>query len=403
MVHSFRYTTGFGFLLLLLLIGVLGAFGITQLRAVQESLQTVVTEQNRKVNLVTDMQVYGYHRSDSLYSMVLLKDPFERDEVYMQRYNPAGFEVGNVRVAYQNLGLSTEEQEIFDRQTVLVEEVVELQDRMVDLLNADEYEQARVLMLERVMPLQEAINLTFDEFRQIQKAANRKAMDEAEQAYLFTRNVFMAIGFGIMVLGVVIALAVYRKTENQAKTIDANMRELEKSHRQLEYVAHHDTLTGLPNRAYFNKMFIEAIKDSAVISQPMAILYLDLDQFKQVNDTLGHHAGDRLLKLAAERIKGCLRSSDLLARLGGDEFVAVLKKADTGVAKLVAGKIVDTLNEPFVIDGKEAQVGTSIGISVYPVHGDEDEALIRCADNAMYQAKSEGRSGYRLTECLAAG
>ncbi|MGM0553730.1 MAG: diguanylate cyclase domain-containing protein [Pseudomonadota bacterium] len=403
MIHSFRYTTGFGFLLLLLLIGALVVFGITQLRAVQESLQKVVTEQNRKVNVVTDMQVYGYHRSDSLYSMVLSKDPFERDEIYMNRYNPAGFEVGNARVAYQNLGLSSEEREIFDRQTVLVDEVVELQDRVVGLLNDDEHEQARVLMLERVMPLQEAINLTFDELRQIQKSANETAMAEAEQAYLFTRNVFMAIGLGILVLGFVIALAVYRKTENQARTISANMRDLEESHRQLEYAAHHDSLTGLPNRAFFNKQFIDAIQDSAVASQPMAILYLDLDQFKQVNDTLGHHAGDQLLRLAAERIKGCLRSSDLLARLGGDEFVAVLKKADIEVAKRVAEKIVTVLGEPFVLDGKEAKVGTSIGISVYPVHGEEDEALIRCADNAMYLAKSEGRNGYRLTECMAMG
>ncbi len=393
-LKRFRLTTGFGSGVLLLLMAALIAFALFQLRAMQASLDTVVSEQNRKTNIVTDMQVAGYHRSDSLYSMLLQRDPFERDALYME-YNRAGFAVGSARVAFRELSLNSEERAVYDRQTDLIEEVVQVQDTIVDLLTGERYAEAESLMLHQAIPMQAAINDTFDELRQLQQAITDRAVAEAHAAHAMTRNVFFAIGAGILAVGALVAIAVFRTTSAQAATIARNVRDLRDSHRRLEQAANHDHLTGLPNRAFFQKHMEKLTRHAAAGGPGFTVFYFDLDRFKQVNDTLGHHGGDALLRAAARRIQSSLRKEDLVARLGGDEFVAVAQGVSgEEEAASIARKVIQALAEPFQIEGAEARVGTSIGISVYPVDGRENELLIRQADDAMYRAKRNGRNGY---------
>lgn len=166
---------------------------------------------------------------------------------------------------------------------------------------------------------------------------------------------------------------------------------------QLTNLALYDHLTKLPNRLLFEKTIAQTIARAKRSNKEMALMFLDLDHFKNINDTLGHDVGDMLLKGVADRLQQCIRKSDTVARLGGDEFAVILdeisKAEDAG---LVAEKIINILAPPFLLDGHEVFASTSIGIAIYPVSGDNSITLTKNADIAMYQSKQEGRNNYRF-------
>jgi diguanylate cyclase (GGDEF) domain len=166
---------------------------------------------------------------------------------------------------------------------------------------------------------------------------------------------------------------------------------------EIEHLAYHDALTGLPNRPLFIDRLIVAIAQAARIEQKVAVFFLDLDRFKDINDSLGHSVGDALLKEVAERIRGYFRLGDTVARFGGDEFTILIQRIDPieHIAK-IAQKLLDMMKAPFNIGGRELFVDVSIGISIYPADGSDAETLVRNADSAMYRAKEHGRDNYQL-------
>lgn len=173
-----------------------------------------------------------------------------------------------------------------------------------------------------------------------------------------------------------------------------DITEKKKSEELIWRQANFDTLTGLPNRDMFHDRLEQEIKKSYRECLPLALLLIDLDHFKQVNDTLGHAVGDLLLQEAAQRIRACVRGSDTLARLGGDEFTVILSAlSETGHIEDVAQKIVSKLAQPFRLGSDEVYVSASIGITIYPSDGDID-SLVKNADQAMYVAKSKGRNRF---------
>jgi diguanylate cyclase (GGDEF)-like protein/PAS domain S-box-containing protein len=162
---------------------------------------------------------------------------------------------------------------------------------------------------------------------------------------------------------------------------------------QMRFLAQHDALTRLPNRALLKDRLVRAIAHARRNGKKLAVFFLDLDDFKKVNDTLGHAAGDHMLKVLAQRLTGCVRAEDTVARIGGDEFILVLEDiASEEAVPAVARKVLDALSQPMVFEGQEMRIATSIGISLYPEDGDDPELLIRNADLAMYQAKENGGS-----------
>ncbi len=165
---------------------------------------------------------------------------------------------------------------------------------------------------------------------------------------------------------------------------------------RLEQLAHFDHLTMLPNRALFFDRLGYLLDQARRYEFPFALLFLDLDRFKDVNDTLGHPTGDLLLKQVGERLTECLRRSDTIARMGGDEFTVILSRvtepADAGI---VAEKLLKTFENPFLLKGELRNVGASIGISLFPQDGHDSDTLLKKADTAMYRAKEGGRNGYR--------
>jgi diguanylate cyclase (GGDEF)-like protein len=180
----------------------------------------------------------------------------------------------------------------------------------------------------------------------------------------------------------------------------ARMRAFEKQvehSAHVEYLAFHDMLTGLPNREYFTQFLADTINQSHRYERKLAILLLDLDRFKFVNDTLGHSVGDDLLKEIASRLKQALRDSDFIARHGGDEFVILVPevKSERELPEVVA-RVLELISEPFRLKGREIRTSASIGVSIFPEDGQDEESLLQCADIAMYHAKSEGKNNYQF-------
>ncbi len=166
---------------------------------------------------------------------------------------------------------------------------------------------------------------------------------------------------------------------------------------RLAQLAQFDTVTGLPNRNLMRDRLGQAIERAKRHRRRAGVLFLDLDRFKLVNDTLGHEQGDRLLEKVGRRLRACVRASDSVARFSGDEFVVVLSEIAAGEdAALVAQKMLEAMGAPFELGGHEASVGASIGIALYPDDGDEVDALLKAADAAMYRAKESGRAAYRF-------
>lgn len=160
---------------------------------------------------------------------------------------------------------------------------------------------------------------------------------------------------------------------------------------RLQYLSHHDQLTGLPNRVLLYDRLEQALLRAQRTRTQIALLYLDLDKFKEVNDAFGHPVGDRLLQAVAERLKTCMRDADTVARIGGDEFLILLEQIQqAGHALTIAEKVRTTMNSPFEVDGLELEMIPSIGIALYPDHGEAQDALMQAADKAMYQAKRRG-------------
>jgi diguanylate cyclase (GGDEF)-like protein len=180
----------------------------------------------------------------------------------------------------------------------------------------------------------------------------------------------------------------------------ANARAYEKRREAEEMIRHqafHDTLTGLPNRMLFHTRLTQALDEAQRSRQNLAVLFLDLDHFKEVNDTLGHDKGDELLRNLAERLKSVLRTDDTVARLGGDEFLVLLPGiASPEDAAKVAERTLQVIQAPFVLEGERAHVTSSIGIAIYPQDGQKAETLIKNADAAMYEAKESSPGGYEF-------
>ena len=202
---------------------------------------------------------------------------------------------------------------------------------------------------------------------------------------LFSIAVAELIGAAILSLGIVTAVL---EDQREAAVFAAS---------QVEHLAYYDTLTGLPNRSLFSDRLRVALNHAQRHKHKLAILFLDVDRFKQINDSLGHTVGDRLLRSISTRIRGAIRNEDTVARFGGDEFTVLIHH----IGKIedsarVAQKILDALNPPIVVDEREFVINSSVGISIFPTDGTDGETLIRNADTAMYRAKDLGGSRYHF-------
>ena len=173
---------------------------------------------------------------------------------------------------------------------------------------------------------------------------------------------------------------------------------------QMRFLAQHDALTGLPNRNLLRERLLRAIPHAQRNGKKLAVIFLDLDDFKEINDQFGHDAGDQMLRVVAQRLSDGVRAEDTVARLGGDEFIVVLEEmSDDGNIPTIVGKIIATLAAPVTFHGREMSIATSVGICLYPDDGQSADELVKNADVAMYRAKEKGRNSFHFFSGGAAG
>ncbi|WP_180954159.1 sensor domain-containing protein [Bacillus sp. M6-12] len=193
-------------------------------------------------------------------------------------------------------------------------------------------------------------------------------------------------------------MIVAHKSENGAveflSTIAHDITERKELEKVVQYQAHYDTLTNLPNRRSLHKK-LSQIMDNPTEQKRVAVLFMDLDNFKEINDNLGHEIGDQLLKMTAVQLKNCVEEADFVCRYGGDEFILILENIQNEAeVKEKAGRISEAFHEPFQFDGHSLKVTGSIGISIYPDDGMDLAVLIKKADNAMYRIKRKGKNNF---------
>jgi len=179
--------------------------------------------------------------------------------------------------------------------------------------------------------------------------------------------------------------------------VGKDISERKQDEERIHFLANHDALTSLPNRAMFNDVLNLAIQNARRYNRNFAVLFIDLDRFKNINDTLGHEAGDRLLQEMGARLTQTVRASDVVARLGGDEFVVLVQEvSEAKQVEAVARKVLFTLVKPMVVQGQECRVTASIGICMFPAEAQDEHALMKNADIAMYRAKEDGKNTYKF-------
>ena len=388
MLRGFSLITGTAFVVLIALIAGLAVNGILQLQKLDEQMNIIVEQHNRKIDLVTQTQLAAHMRTDSLFRMALADDPFERDQHFMT-FNRAGFLVGSGRNALRQLGFTPDEQRSFDQQQGLIGSIQAVQEQVVDLLSAERYEQARGLLEREAIPLQATFNQQLSRMRNLYQL---HSLDAQRQARITNQRTFLGtLAFGVLAitLSMLIAWRTLHHISRKSAEIQRQVTELEMSRASLREEATHDALTGLANRRLFDDRLQQAIHHAHRYGGKVGILFVDMDRFKEINDRHGHHMGDAVLVEVSKRLVECVRESDSVARLGGDEFVVMLDGIQgRDDCQAAASKIEQALGSDTLPFGDRLVISASIGQALFPDDGDNEEALIRAADAAMYRLKN---------------
>ena len=498
-----------GFTVALMLMVMIFAVGLTSMSAIQDRLKEIAESQNVKTELATSMRYAARERMLSLYRMLLLEDPFERDEEYMA-FNRFALQFITARNQLLEMQLSDEEQRLLGEQGKLTGVAVQLQERVIDFTYRDEIIEAKQLLYDKTMAAQEAVFRKLNELTQIQRAATQRAVQESTLEYNRTRNLMYIFGVVAFVIVVIVALVVIRraatneasvflqkeklqvtlnsigdgvittdanglveyvnqvaaqltgvnnddakglglfdvltlvndegvppstnpvlKAINEQRIIDnyepmtlvrengdnyaveltaapiedydgsiigavlvfRNMTAIRDMANQMAYQATHDSLTGLINRDEFERRLVEAINVARNNHEEHVLCYMDLDQFKVVNDTCGHIAGDELLKQLTVLLHRKIRKSDTLGRLGGDEFGILFLDCKLDKARQIIRILCNTINEfRFVWGDKSFEVGVSVGVVAINSQSGGLTEVLSAADSACFVAKDLGRN-----------
>mgnify|MGYP001581601345 CR=1 FL=1 len=370
-----------GFALIVLLMVALTLVGLLRIAEINRHMERIVTNNNVKTDLVHTMKDSLRERTIITHLVSLLKDPFAQNEEYLN-FNDQGVAFSAARAALEGMPLSPEEKEVQARIRALTVKTQPSVVRAVDLAMNGKTAEARKLIETEIVTAQKSISLELNQLLELQKQETGNAVAQAKGAYESTRLLMLVLGGSAAGLGLGIAFVVIRNANKQADS--------------LQHQAMFDNLTNLPNRV----LFADRLQQTALIARrekrAFGLFAMDLDRFKEINDTLGHHIGDQVLQHVAACTRSCLRESDTVARMGGDEFTILLATVSGQEgAVAVAKKILKAIGEPLMIAGRSLEIGASIGVVIFPQHGDDLDALMRQADAAMYAAK-QAQSGYRV-------
>ncbi len=387
--------------------------GTSQIQKSNEEFARVINEHNRQAELVTKMRDAARERMMELWRISLTKEPFSKNASYEDFLGHATSYLV-AREAFLETKLSEHEMELYKQLNQAAGKSSAYHRKVADqLMNNDPVSADE--MLSKTLPSQKESLNALNRIIDFQAVENQLAFSKATSQVEKTVSLMIALTASAVFIGAILAIIIYRNNSgmwralqrsneqllqsnhNLERNVTERTRQLWQANSKLQLLAHYDALTGLSNRALLNEQMHILLNLANRENKKMAVLFLDLDGFKPINDDYGHTIGDRMLKVFAERISANIRSSDLAARIGGDEFVIVLSDIqEASHAGDYAAMINATLREPVLIDGHELTAGVSIGISVFPDHGAEPDILINAADAAMYQAKRDGKNQFKV-------
>ncbi|WP_018168021.1 diguanylate cyclase domain-containing protein [Thioalkalivibrio sp. ALMg9] len=349
-----------------------------------DELHHITEERGQRIQLASDLLEAAYNRHQTMVNQVITDDPFERDDL-MMAYHRWGNRVGEVRAALNERVTEDAARARLEEQDALIPEIVRLQDQVVDLAAREEIEPAMAILSERLFDLDREFDSSIEALRAHERAQMEAAADRAGEVGAHTQRFMLVFGGG----GVVFALALMLLTRRTLVTMHHDLREqasqLDEAGRQLQHEATHDPLTGLPNRRAFYKRLQDAIAWSQRTGEAFSVGFIDLDQFKPVNDRFGHAAGDELLGVVARRLEEALSEPACVARVGGDEFAVLLFGEDSTEAE--GKRLQAAVSRPVQLAAGEVTLAMTLGWASGPGDGDPDELLGR-ADRAMYGLKA---------------
>ena len=372
-----------GFGSILLLVTLLIIIGVTNLSKSKSHLDRIVNSNNLKIQLSNQMHQSARERTISLQFMLITDEPGKLED-YMNRMVSYGGKFVASRHAFLDLDLSLKEKEILEQQAALSRKVGPLQNEIADLINFGELEPAQKLLTEKAEPLQNEVFKILSQLQDIQRDETKLALRENSDNYKHIIGVMWIVTIIVILLSISIVFFTLR--------LISRNEEQQKIYRQdIEKQAFYDHLTGLPNRRLLSDRMQHAILHTERNEILLAILFIDCDRFKPINDTLGHAVGDNLLISIANRLKKNVRNSDTVCRVSGDEFIIVLEEINhMSIVERIAQNILDSIAEPHYLEGHKIFTTVSIGITVYPIDENDVDGLITSADIAMYHAKQSG-------------
>ena len=371
-----------GFVTQLLLILFVTIIGLQQLAVTTRNLNKVVDVHMHNQNLTKTMVTSARERSVILLMLTKIEDPFERDELLMQ-FNMHGSRFVTARRALLEQPLNDRERELIELQGRMTSISQPIQNQVIDLIGADLIAEASYLVVKHAIPAQNdvmaALSQLDAETQRVSLAASSKAREDHKVARLW----IYLLSAAALLVGLFVATVVFYFATRIS--------------REREQLATHDTLTGLPNRMLFMDRLEQSLIRAKRHKTLVGVMFIDLDRFKRVNDTLGHASGDLLICEVAKRLQEMVRADDIVARLGGDEFVVVINDvvALNPILQVVE-KMLAAVTRPYKLDGREIFSSCSIGVSVYPNDGATSVDLLKHADSAMYHAKNGGRNRFQL-------
>ncbi|MDP2432168.1 MAG: diguanylate cyclase [Pseudomonadota bacterium] len=373
-------------LLIVLMIGLIG-HAVWQIGDLKERMRDIVELRNQKIQLATDLQEASYNRHSALVYQAVARDAFERDE-YFQQYIKWGYQVGLARTTLKAMPLDDFEIDNLKRQDGLVARIIDEQEIISDLAARGVMEEALARLAADLRPLNLEYTEIVEALRRYERDLIRAALERTQLATQNAISLHLALGGALILLALLISETTRRLLRRDALTIFDQMHQLKKVGSQLEHEATHDPLTGLANRVLFYRRLEEAMAHAVEEEFSLAIMYIDLDDFKQVNDIHGHAVGDALLQVVAGRLHHVVRVADTAARLGGDEFALLFVGVqETRECPPLCAKVEKTIGQPVDIDGLRLMPACSVGYALYPRDGDSLDELLNAADTRMYQVK----------------
>ena len=381
----------FGFAIILFAFLYLSILSSTDFSQINKTLADDTDNNDAQLAALMEMRVAIRERAILLWQMTLIEDAFDRDELFEEFYH-FGSAYKKAREVFASARISKKEQDLLKKLDSETTSRAEVLRNFAELLMNENTLPEHINQLNQVLIDQRIVADILDELITTQQNQNELIKNQSAYASnaVFSQMIIRMIG--IVIFGIFFATYVIRTAHTQSKALAI-------ANDKLQHLAHHDKLTGLPNRSFLIDYLEITLSMSRRYNKTGALMFIDLDNFKPVNDTYGHDAGDLLLIKISENMASILRKSDILARLGGDEFVVVLPEMESSRDMIhIAEKLLEKLSTEYDLNNHLVKCSGSIGICCFPTQTMTVDSLIKCADDAMYKAKASGKNQYYLNK-----